>query len=493
VTKRIKLDEHVGKIDADLWAERDDTCPCPVWLTDRDRFTILSYLTPFGYWPTRFVRPSFDELWETATDGEWAVYLDWFKTLIVKLTGGDPMACNQELATALNNIATALRTSGGGGSSGCYGNIADCFGRYTDSEFLDTAPPDVDPNGEVPPDGFDTMEEYLAWKCQAANWIHGWLVGFARGISGWGSFSVTVNTAGGLVAALLGAAGVIVFPPAAFVAVVAAIVALGALSLGAFVGGEILATYFETNKDDLVCALYASGSASDALLALSGFIEDAIQSAEFASFLGGMPGGTEGAIGAVFGAVETNSLVAPLFRLTADLAFPGADCSGCGQQSSTHGPWHFTLGLEDWDFTDESGSPSTVTGAWSDDPDPNDPSEGESPGALTNTATRSGNDCYGMWNVDFSDDPITIVEGVTFNFDVYPTGSTPQVRFRVVYDDETLSGAAWQVLTPDQWAFVALPLDAGKNAISARIEVSAGSDGVATFVIDNAGFWDATP
>lgn len=403
------------------------------------------------------------------------------------------MGCNQALADAINNVASALRVSGGAGSN-CYGSVVNCFGQYTDDQFLDTPPDAVDPHGEEPPPGFDTMEEYLIYKCQAAYIVLNWLVGFARGISGWSALQLVLATAGPLVAVLLGGLGAaIAFPPAAVVALVAAVLVVGGLSVGGFYAGVLLADYLTSHSQEIVCALYESGSAGDALQAIAGFIEDAFQSVEFAAFLEGMPGGMEGALGTLFGSVQTNSLVAPLFQLTADVVFPGADCSECEEQPPEENVFSFTEGAQGFVWTDLSSSPSEAAGEWQEAPEFSDPSD-ESAACLHSTFDRDNADCYGIWECEL-DPSIHVETGDQLNMHLRSISQTTQVWAEVVYtDDENSQDPTWAGPIPTgEWIEHSVALIPNKDIRLIQIRLAAGANGQAETLLDHVGVYNPNP
>jgi hypothetical protein len=244
------------------------------------------------------------------------------------------------LATALQSLATALQAGGGlsgarGGGGGCQG-IMQCLTGYTDDQLSDAPAPGVNIGGNTPPDGFDTMEAYRTYKCQAAEAVVDMLKGLFSGLSGMTGLIFATDTIGPAVIALLSGVGVIdiVFPPAAVVTLIAAIVAAGILFGASFWIFRALTEYIEDNRHTLVCSLFISGDAAAAQEAIAGMIEDFMQTAEFSTALGGPESPAGLAFGAVTALMVPNALVNSLFRLVEGVAYPSADCDDCDYTQS---------------------------------------------------------------------------------------------------------------------------------------------------------------
>jgi hypothetical protein len=209
--------------------------------------------------------------------------------------------------------------------------VVQCLQGYTDDQISDVAAPPVDLGGEAPPPGFDTMEQYRTYKCQAANAVVDAVKGLFVGIAGMAGLQFAAATIGPALIALLSGIGAIdiVFPPGFVVTMVAAIVACGVLFGTSFIVFQRLADYIEDNRPELVCSLYNSGSAAQAQEAIAAIVEDFIQTSEFAALLGG-PSTPQGlAFGSLTAQAVPNAVVNPLFTLVEGLTYPGADCDGC--------------------------------------------------------------------------------------------------------------------------------------------------------------------
>jgi len=453
-------------VDFSEWIERDAECICVLFLSDRERYTILSHLWPYAEWRTRVVTPGANEWWLTVADADYNLFKDELDQLIVKLTGGDGMACNQTLADALNNIATALRTSGGGGGGGCGsggGAILNCYSGFTDDQITDAAPPPTDPYGSTPPEGFDTMEEYLTYKCQAANAVLDGLKNLFNSLQGLGLTQLVGPVLIGWLAGVLGVLGpAIALPPATVAILIGAILASAALGISIFIVSHTVAEYLETNRADIVCQLYQSGNAAAAISVLSSALDDALQTVAWAEVFGPLAEQAAAAFGSVAAALQSNGLVDSLFRLTADVAYPGADCDGC----LTPGlEWHFTLGPEGWVFEDLSSNGATGTGNWSDAApiDPGDVSAGHL--AVQQHAVEGGVP-QPEWVRYFSDPKPVATVSTVFRADVYQgmeQGGQNSAIY-IVYEDDTYDfdytqdDAGWWTLTAN-----ANPGNAGKE------------------------------
>jgi len=89
--------------------------------------------------------------------------------------------------------------------------------------------------------------------------------------------------------------------------------------------------WWDDNKEDIICALYTSGSSPEAVTALSSLIEDAIQAIVTWGALEPIADKVAEALGGLFGFLVGNGLVEPLFKIVAsvtDVAL-GIDCGDC--------------------------------------------------------------------------------------------------------------------------------------------------------------------
>lgn len=500
MVRRIRLDQHVGKVDIDQYLARANDCQCIIWLTDRERYVVLSHLLPFAEWETRLVRPVDRELWETASDPEWEEYTDFLNDLVIKLTGGDTtMGCNAQIYNGLLAVAEALRTAGGNGG-GCASSgpaaVLNCIGSMTEDELV-PQPAEPDQQYGTPPAGFDTWAEYLTYKCQAAyavfDAVHNLFGALAILPIAQATVTVIGTVLGGYIAAT--AFGAVAFPPAGILAIAAAAVVIGALDGLAYAQARTIQDYLIDHKAEIICALYTSGSAADAINAIGDFLEDAIQAVEWSTLFGPTVGPElAAAFGTIASQAVTNNLVNPLFRLTVDLAYPGADCDACGSQPGATIEWHFTTqSPEGWeghshfagsDYAETEYLDQAVT------PDPNDPEEPNVWDLISglSTGTPASGTCITHWLYTFTEpnQPVMLT-GDQLKADFYVTGNDHVgIVARVYYTDSTHdeeyipnpAAAGWQTVTCDTTP--------GKTVSVLELEMHIG-------LIDNyqiAGYWD---
>lgn len=302
-------------VNADLFFMANSDDNILACLSRRDIFIIRSYLWPFVEWRTRFARPVSGNVWEESTDDEFNAFMGAIQSLEEKL--GDSMGnCFDgmvEIANAIRAIADKPCCNGGvGGDGGLVSSWVDEEG--VSHPIYGTQPPYIN-DGETPPPGFDTFEDYLTNKCQVANLVFdGWLQTM-RNLS-----LITVFNATGL-ATLLGLsfAGIIAFPPAAIPIAVGLL-----LTLGSFVVMfDELADNLQENKESIVCDLYNSSTVETMTAVLADALDVAIALIS-----------TTGPIGELLKGVAlllvNSDTLGQLLSGVAGLSYPGADCSACG-------------------------------------------------------------------------------------------------------------------------------------------------------------------
>lgn len=246
-----------------------------------------------------------------------------------------PVTCDfSELAAAINNVAAAL-----GNQSGC-----DCPQQGV--VCIDAAdiqpdgtqnPPATEgeygPVGTEYPEGFDSLEDYLAYKCEAANFIMDGLVTLLRTFSPAFLGVATMAVVSSVLAVATSAVGAaVVLPPLAFVAILAAVA--GMLFLGAefYTTLNSLADALEADREEIVCRLYQAQNTTNAINSAIDEIEDVIEAVVLASAI---PAPFQGAAQTVLTEVITElwntSTMNQLFQLVIDISYAGADCSMCGE------------------------------------------------------------------------------------------------------------------------------------------------------------------
>jgi len=244
------------------------------------------------------------------------------------------MGC--DIGTGLEQIAQALtllaQRSGGGGNacaSGVPGVIVNCLADFTNDEMLPQ--PDLEVTEPTPPEGFDTWEEYVSYKCDASYFI--WEI-CRKYMQAAKTFDLTFLTAQIVGVSFAGIAGLIPasLTPAGFLIVVTSILAIGVLTIGSWFWIQDALDWWEAHQQEIICELFNAGNSPEAVAALANALEDAIQAITFTGALAPLAGEISGLLGEVFGQVAGNGLVAPLFSATATIVSAGYDCGPCDQQ-----------------------------------------------------------------------------------------------------------------------------------------------------------------
>ena len=311
----------------------------------------LSYNLVLGYgrWRSRYFITDIDTGQPlTIEDEEFDQVIDMVDIALQELTMpcdlGPTLEALGQMITELGQLTLQVSlNSGNNGNCGCPpGGIGDLP--------PDPAPDQNDPGGEdPPPDGFDTWEDYLDYKCRAANKIVDDLIastGNLGSLSGVVGAIQAVLLASFLNTSLLGGvlAGVMALGFSEFAAagiIIAALVALIVGSAGGLVWFSALANNMDENKEDLICALYIAQSVGAAQEAWSNFIIARIGDAS--GQWDGEPasGLISSTMETVLGALNNLTIINLLFQLDETIAAYEAsfDCSACG---TTHEfPWEF--------------------------------------------------------------------------------------------------------------------------------------------------------
>lgn len=178
----------------------------------------------------------------------------------------------------------------------------------------------VDTEGQVPPEGFDTWEDYLTYKCRAANFVFDAIVSSIHGLAALDiALLIESGAAGGLIASALFAGALV--PEIAIPALIAALVAIVGLGLGL---GDLddVGTHFDTNRDDIVCEFYRSSSVQEAVEVVSSVVDEAIAALAIGTATGAL-------IRTIALIIATTDTIDQLFKLSLIGNYPDADCSGC--------------------------------------------------------------------------------------------------------------------------------------------------------------------
>jgi hypothetical protein len=264
-------------------------------------------------------------------------------------------------------------------------------------------------------------------------------------------------------------------------------VAIGLLDAQAYIQFRAIQAYLETRKEMIICALYNSGSASEALAGLAAEVEDAIQSVEWAAIFGGVVGPELAALaGSMAGEAQTNNLVNPLFQVVEDFAYPDVTC--CGEEPPSGPDWHFDADAEGWTFTTIENEGDIVVGAWdagAGNPDPSDSSAGQLICTIDEADPPLGN-VYGIWTYNFPFGQIPeVVEGDSLLVDLYCSLETnADFNLRINYTDATYDNI--YIPNPQGWSERQQVATAGKFVNSLQIWFGLGLSTVAhNYAADN--------
>lgn len=245
------LNEPFLQLDFDnLWEGFDDNKRLLVCLSQRDISVLVSCLR-YVTWPSRWFGDNGLLLRDQDRDSDLELALTYGENLKANIL----MAC--DLSAQLEDIALAIRQSACCSGSGDVGTIESGGSTY----FGNEAPLDAPTTFGGAGDEFATEAAYNAHRCEAANAI---VDGFVVTLNNWALLNLSSLTVLGIVTGL--AFAFLVAPP------VAVFVALGFLGLTTAVFAT-LADYIDDNRQQLVCLLYQSESATEAYDAFFGAVE----------------------------------------------------------------------------------------------------------------------------------------------------------------------------------------------------------------------------
>jgi len=223
----------------------------------------------------------------------------------------DMASCN-DINESLQGIIGAINDLGASGASGCgcIGDPGSDIGDFNDGPGSDVP----GPNGDPPP-GFSTIGEYQDYKCDAVNWIFDKYVGTLR------NWAALAGTVGGLTLAVIAGLLLLTVPPAGLALILSA--------LGILVGidflllGELnnIADELETNKDDIICAMYNAGTTNQIAQELRNAAAAAVQTLSLEP--------TETWLLITSNLISTDQADVALNK-SDEVDGYGGDCSGCG-------------------------------------------------------------------------------------------------------------------------------------------------------------------
>jgi hypothetical protein len=412
-------------------------------ISERDLYVIQNWATIDVEFLSRYALTLQFDGYEPLTEDSpmWAAWLSWVREFQV---GVIDMSCN--IQTGLDNIAEAIqalaaRPCGGGTGSlpGTVGNLAPCLSGLPEDAYIPQEP--LSPPGGVPPEGFDTWEEYLIYKCNAANWLWRW---HRQNIQYFRDLDAGVTAVVILVPILALVFATIEAPP---VSAIAAIIGV-AIEISILTGSgwwflNQMLEKWDADREDIVCDLYNSGGSTEAAEAMLNRSQDAIQAIVAWGLLEPIAPQIAELLGEMFGQMIGNNAVRPLFVATAAIQGsqdPGQiDCDNCS------GPlmWDFEDGFEGFVYESFPG--------WNDDHETFDRVDDVTGKALRllsslsdivprgGTARRVG---LGI--------PVTV--GMHISVDHVVSGDESSSSFNVLFSDET-SAAIWTsgVHGPHEW------------------------------------------
>jgi len=241
------------------------------------------------------------------------------------------MTCDIE--TGLLAIADALRIGGGGDCASPGNPTVNCIVNLDNDQLLGpSSESQGNPASDPPPEGFETWEEYFAYKCQAAHFIFEFQRKNMVAIRNFDGVALVSSIVAPVIAGLAGVLPA-AFTPAGFVVFVGTLVAIGITAAASWWYMDEMIEQWDDDKEAIVCALYNSGSSVEAVSALANFLEDAIQAIVTWGVLGPVSGEIAGLLSTAFSQLAGNGMVEPLFKTMAAVASTeeSVDCDDCGQ------------------------------------------------------------------------------------------------------------------------------------------------------------------
>lgn len=479
MTRIVHLDEHVSRVDSYV-LDLLDSPNCNLLLLSDVQVSVLKQMTfPYALWSTRLVEDH--EAYQICVDFPQS-YRDELECLELLLSGGDTMTC--DLSAVLSELAQAIRAGGPSANGGCGSGqavVLNCLSSLLPGEIV-PQPDEPPPEYGVPPAGFVTWEEYVIYKCKAANAIVDATANLFGALSLAPPVATTAIAINTLITGYLGGIALagVVFPPAALIAIAAGAVALGILEGAAFVYLQDVRQYIFDNRDDFACALFNSGSAAAAQSAVAVFLDDAVQSVAWGAIFGGVVGPEVAAIlGSIAGQMDTTNLVNALFRATEDFVYPDVTC--CSGQPPAGPDWHFDADTELWSFSSYGNEGDVIVGAWNaggDLPDPND----SSPGQLQTTIdkpTPPVPGTHGAWTYQFPWSQIPqAVAGDALKVDVYcSVSAAAEFNIYINYTDATNSSLYYPNPGP-AWVEKVVAATPGKFVASLSVDFGVGESDV---------------
>ena len=445
-------------------------------LTDRQVAIIRSFVFPAVRWPTRWVTPLHGELYDT-DPVTFALLADEIDDLDLEVNGGHNVPC-QELADALGDLITIANSAG---------SIGSVLASLPDADWLPTVA-ETPPEEGVPPDGFDTWDAYLTWKCQAA-----WAV--------WHELDRAMTMLEGFYGLMVTASVIVptifAFTAISWVAVPVSGVAILVVSILAMVavwGSDVLImdqmrTWWSDHQAAIVCQLYNTADAATALTALGDNIEDAIQAIEWGALLP-FAGPLGDALAAVVGVFQNNSLVNPLFKLITGVVLIEVECP-C-EQAFQNQFYHFTEDLEGWQWALQvDGGGLTWTHGWENPGALGADGQDSDAGQFQDKSVGTGAFSQAHFYFDFPSGAEPLAQsGMRFQLDVCQTGGSG-IFVEIKYTDQTEDNSYYSNVVGWSTLYHQVPSGSiGKHIRQISLAHNQGQHSNDRYVaIDNARLW----
>lgn len=309
-----RVDGKSPTLNADLYFETSLGDKYVVCLSPRDVFIIRSYLFPYAQWRTRLARPVYGDYWQLSTDGEYVQLLDDLEALDAKITE-NRMSCIDDgltrVANAITLVAQKMCCNQGQDNGGVVGTVNGESGTIP----IYGSTPLKEVTEGVPPDGWDTWEEYQLNKCQVANGVFDGIMDALGNLST--ITFVSVTSLGTLIG--LAFPAIIPFPPAAIPVMIGLMIALA----GFYVAFGQIKEQLEANRESIVCGFYQSNTVESMTAIFADALDAAIALIGVSSAIGAL---LKSAALLLVNGDTLNQLQSGI----AGYAYPDADCSGCG-------------------------------------------------------------------------------------------------------------------------------------------------------------------
>ena len=356
------------------------------------------------------------------------------------------MTCDIE--TGLMAVADAIRNfpccAGGGGSGGIY-DVVNPLPNETilGPDPVDQGNPQVDPV----PEGFATWAEYFQYKCQAAHFIWELERKHLVALRNFEGIALTASVAGPVLAGLAGILPAAFTPAGGLVFLTCCLAIAWTAAFSWYYVDEMLSAW-DFNKEDIVCALYNSGTSGEAVSVLANAVEDAIQSIVSWGVLAPVSGTISGLLSTAFAQTANNGFVEPLFKSIAAVVSIGeVDCNDCEGPTGSYGCFTFVAGL--------MGQTNYGCGSVSYDPFTGHDGAGSCNIEMPNACFSEGLQ-MDYWN------GLEVHEGdiVSAWFLVFESSDSLNIAIDVVFTDESGQSDFVIVTESPEWQYVELAINA---------------------------------